>query len=167
MRIAPLMIGLLLSAGLSAGCRKNAGPSGDSLKQSIAALQPQFDELRKRFMDLRQRVDSIPPDLEGFGEARARFYAAEEGRGVTEARVLSLTERLDAAVKAGNREELQEIGKDIATAQGDIRKIDEMHTKLLHEVMSFERTARQVKEAAAAAPSPTPASAKTKRPKSK
>jgi hypothetical protein len=168
-RILPISIALLVGAGLSVGCRKS-GPSEDAMRKSIAALKPQFDELKKRFMDLHQRVDAIPANLEGFGEARARFFAAEEARGVTDYKVTWLSERLDAALKAGNREELQELAKDIAGTQDDIRRIDEVHTKLLHEIMSFERQARQVKEAAAvpppaAAPTPTPASPKTKRPK--
>ena len=166
LRIVPLTIVVLVAAGLSGGCRKNKGPNGDAIKQSIAALRPQFDEAKRRFMDLRERVESVPPDLDGFGEARARFYAAEEARGVTEARLLSLSERLDAALAAGNRDELHEIANDVARTHEDLRKIDELHTKLLHEVMSFQRKARQVVEAPPPAPSPTPASVKTKRTKS-
>jgi len=169
LRIVPFSIALLVGAGVSAGCRKS-GPSGDTLKQSIATLKPQFEEAKRRFMDLHQRVDGIPPNLEGFGEARSRFFAAEEARGVTEYRLVSLTERLDAALKANNREELQLIAQDITAAQDDLRRLDEVHTKLLHEIMSFERQARLAKEAAAAAPppgpTPAPLTAKTKRPKS-
>ena len=60
-------------------------------------LSKQFAELKTRFMDLRERVESIPPaDPPGFNDARARFYAAEEARGTTEAKVAWLTGRLDA-----------------------------------------------------------------------
>lgn len=170
LRILPLLICLFGGAGPLAGCRKQSGPSADAIKQSLASYTPQFAELKRRYMDLRERVDSIPMDLEGFGEARARFYAAEEARGITEARIESLQSRLDAAVSAGNREELQEISTETARIPDDIRKVDDLHTKMLHEMMRFERIARQQQEARATAasnPAPAPAPAKTKTKRSK
>ena len=91
------MIGLLLSAARRPDAARSRASGGSAVKQSLDALKPQFAELKKRFMDLRQRVESIPPDFEGFGEARARFYAAEEARGVTDGQVCWLRSRLDAA----------------------------------------------------------------------
>jgi hypothetical protein len=115
-------------------------------------------------MDLRERVESIPPaDPPGFNDARARFYAAEEARGTTEAKVAWLTGRLDAALSTGNRDELQQISNEIAQSQVDIGKISELHVKLLHQIMSLQRLAREEGEAAPSLPSPSPAPAKTKR----
>lgn len=171
-RIVPFLLCLSGGAGLFAGCHKSApGVNVDQLRQSIEGLRSQFGELRKRYMDLRERVESIPMDTPGFQDARARFYAAEEGRGVSEAKVTVLQSQLDAAVSSGNREELEQISKEIPGTQESIRKIDEMHTKLLHQMMSFERMAEQRKrdlaEAAANPPPAPPSPAKAKRSKPK
>jgi len=164
------LTGLLAGAGALSGCRKSkTGPSGDAVKQSLDRLKSQLAELKTRFMDLLTMVESVPPNLPGFGEARARFYAAEEARGVTDGKAAWLSGRLDAALASGNAEELQQISTEIATSNQDIHKIEELHVKLLHEIMSFQRVARQEgaeKEAAAAA-SPKPEPAKTKRSKAK
>jgi hypothetical protein len=163
---------LCLSAGAvtPAGCRKQSSQAeGEAIKKSLASYQPQFAELKRRYMDLRERVDSIPMDTPDFPEARAHFYAAEEARGITEARIASLSSRTDAAMSAGNREELQEISKEVAAIPTDIQKVDDLHTKMLHQMMRFERNAQAHKEAAAAAAAtaanPTPPPAKTKRTK--
>ena len=164
-------MGLLVGGGSLVGCHKKSNQAeASAVKQSLDALKPQFAELKKRFMDLRERVESIPPDFPDFQETRARFYEAEEARGVTDGKVSWLQSRFDAASSSGNRDELQDISKEIAKTQGDIRKIDELHTKMLHEMMRFQRMARQEEAAGAAAPSPTPPPtpprAKTKRSKS-
>lgn len=169
LRTVLFLIGLLAAAGAPAGChKKQAGPSGEAVKQSLEKLKNQLAGLKTRFMDLRTRVESIPPDLPGFGETRARFYAAEEGRGTTDGKAAWLSGRLDAALASGNGEELQQISNDIAGSYQDIRKIDELYVKLLHEIMSFQRMARdqeQAEKEAAAAPSPKPQPAKSKRAK--
>jgi len=165
------LTGLLAGAGALTGCHKSKpGPSGDAVKQSLERLKSQLAELKTRFMDLRTRVESIPPDLPGFGEARARFYAAEEARGITDGKAAWLSARLDAALASGNGEELQQISTEIANSNQDIHKIEELHVKLLHEIMSFQRMARDQEAAekgAAATPSPKPEPAKTKRSKAK
>jgi hypothetical protein len=139
--------GLLIGAGVPAGCHKKASDhaqlDGQAAKQSLANLRSQFGELRKRFGDLGRRAASMSPDVPGFPEARARFYAAEEARGVAEARLDWLSSRLDAALSAGKRDELQEVSKEIAASSDDVRRIDEFHTKMLHEMMAFQRVARE------------------------
>ncbi len=171
--MVPFVVGLLVGGVSLVGCKKSnrAGEvSADSVRQSLDALKPQFAELKKRFMDLRERVETIPADFPDFQETRARFYMAEEARGVTDGKVGWLQSRFEAASSSGNRDELQDISKEIVNTQGDIRKIDELHTKMLHEIMRFQRMASKEAAAGAAAPSPTPpptpARAKTKRSKS-
>jgi CO dehydrogenase/acetyl-CoA synthase beta subunit len=128
-------------------------------------------------MALREQVDSVPPDLPGFDDVRVRFYATEEGRGTTDAKKMWLAGQLEAAVKSGNPAELEQVSKDITATYDDIRKIDELHVKLLHQVMSFQRMARrneaaekeaekQAAEAAAAAPRSKSARAKNQPSKS-
>jgi hypothetical protein len=155
-------------------CRKSApadqssqGPTADAVKQSLDQLKNRFAELKKKFMALREQVDTIPPDLPGFSEVRSTFYAAEEGRGTTEAKTIWLSERLDAAVRSGNRAELEQISKDIAATYDDIRKIDELHVKLLHQVMAFQRMARQAKDAEKQAEQEAAAAAVAKSPRAK
>jgi hypothetical protein len=169
LRTVAFLTGLLVGGGSLIGChRKSAdkpAPSADSLKQSVAGLRKQLDDLKTKFMSLRKQVEAIPDDLPDFPEARARFYAAEEGRGTTDAGVVVLASRLDAALSSGNREELQQISADIVGASESIRKLDELYVKMLHQMMAFDRMARMQKEPAAS--SPTPPSPKTKRSKSK
>jgi cell division protein FtsB len=162
----------LAAAASTASCHKNdSAVKVDALKQSLAGLSSQFAELKKRYMDLRERVETIPADLPGFQDARVRFYAAEEGRGVSEAKVMVLQSQLDAAVSSGNKAELEQIAKEIPATQDNIRKIDEMHTKLLHQMMAFERMAELRKRDMAAAEPPAPPppaiAPKSKRSKSK
>jgi hypothetical protein len=167
--ILSLSIGLLVAGGSMAGCRKSGvdKAQADAVKQSLDGLKKQFAELQTKFMALRKQVDAIPPDLPGFQEFRAKFYAAEEGRGVTDGKTMWLSSRLDEAVSVGNRAELEQISKDITQTYDDIRRIDELHVKMMHQAMAFERMARQEGAAAAAPPSPTPPIAKAKRSKSK
>jgi hypothetical protein len=147
-----LLVGLAV-AGSLVGCRKNAPDNsnpaltGDAVKQSLADLKNRLDELKKKFMALREQVDAIPPDMPGFGDVRVRFYATEEGRGTTDGKSVWLASQLEAAVKSGNRAELEQVSKDIAATYDDIRKIDELHVKLLHQVMAFERMAHQAQAA--------------------
>lgn len=163
------MTGLLLAAGPLVGCHKKTvdKATAESMKQALAGIRKQLDDLKANFMSLRQRVEAIPPDLPDFPEARARFFAAEEGRGITDTGATVLASRLDAALSSGNREELQQISADIAGMSESIRKLNEIYVKMLHQTMSFERTAQQMKDHPAPAPSPPATAAKAKRPKAK
>jgi hypothetical protein len=179
---APHRRGILLGAqafGLAAlfGCRKGDRDKSDhaltveAVQKSLDELRTRLDELKKKFMALRAEVDSVPPDLPGFSDVRVKFYATEEGRGTTDAKSVWLASQLEAAAKAGNRAELEQVSKDIAATYDDIRKIDDLHVKLLHQVMAFQRTARQAqqaeKEAEKAAPEATPPAAAGKSPRPK
>jgi hypothetical protein len=143
----------LAGSGSVAGCRKGGGdkasqaPTAEAVKESLAQLRVRLDDVKKRFMALRAQVDAIPADLPGFEDVRIRFYAAEEGRGVSYGKAVWLQERLDAAVSSKNRGELDQISKDITATYDDIRRIDEIHVKLLHQVMAFERRFRMEQEA--------------------
>jgi hypothetical protein len=121
--------------------------TADGVQKSLDELRTRLDELKKKFMALRTEVDSVPPDLPGFSDVRVKFYATEEDRGTTDAKSVWLASQLEAAVKSGNRAELAQVSKDIAATYDDIRKIDELHVKLLHQVMAFQRTARQAQQA--------------------
>jgi cell division protein FtsB len=169
-RTVALLTGLLVGCGALVGCRRHSAdapaPSADSLKQSLAGLRKQLDTLTANFASLRQRVEAIPPDLDDFPEARARFFAAEEGRGVTDTGAVVLASRLDEAARSGNREELLQISADITRTSESVRKLDELYLKMMHQMMAFERMAEQKKQATAEAKPATP-STKTKRSKSK
>jgi hypothetical protein len=139
---------------------------GDSVKQSLNGLNGQLTDLRTRFTALRSQIETVPPDLRGFQELRAKFYAVEEGRGITDAKVVLLSGRLDSALSSGNRDELKQISKEIVDTQGELRQIDQLHIAMLHQVMAMQRLALREK-AAAAEPTSAPPVAKTKRSKSK
>ena len=173
MRIVPLSIVLLLGAGLPIGCHKGADKAKvEELRQSLDALQKQSTDLKTRFMALRKQFETVPTDLPGFMELRGKFYAIEEGRGITDTKVMLLSGRLDAASSSGNRDEVQQISKEIAQTYDELHQLDELYVKLLHQVMSFQRQAAQQKQAedeaaAAQASNAAPPATKTKRSKSK
>ncbi|HVY39563.1 MAG TPA: hypothetical protein VHM31_16605 [Polyangia bacterium] len=128
------------------GCHRGGAegqPAPQAVEQSFAGVKKQFGDLQQRFADLGKDVEAIPSDLPGYPQLRATFYAGEEARGVTDARVTLLSERLDAAVASGRGAELQQIGKEIEQAQGQAREIDQLYLKLLHQVLAFQRAAEQ------------------------
>jgi uncharacterized membrane protein len=133
-RILPFLVVMFV-----AGCHRKA--DGEAVKRSLDGLKSQLGELTARFADLRKQVEAVSPDLPGFSEVRARFYATEEGRGVIDAKVTLLSSRLDAASSAGKRDELEQISKEIAETYKELGQIDQLHVALLHQVMAFQRMA--------------------------
>ena len=166
------MLGLA-AGGWLVGCHKTAadragqaGPNPDSVKQSFAGLEKQFGDLQQSFSNLSQDVEAIPANLAGFPQLRAHFYAVEEVRGVTDAKVSMLSGRLESALRSGRRDELQQVSNDIDKASSDGRQIGALYLKLLHEVMAFQRVADQRKPALAASTDrPPPAKSKPLKPK--
>ena len=143
-----------------------ATPEG--LKQGLAKVKSQFDALQGRSADLAKQIEAIPADLPGYPQLRASFYAFEEARGVTDARVTVLTGRLDQALKSGKPkpEELQAISNEIARASQNASQIDQQYIKLLHGAMAYER-ADEHRKGAVAASNNAPAAPKTKPAKAK
>jgi hypothetical protein len=167
------VLGLAAGGGSLVGCHRNAavqaaqaGPNPDSVKQSFAVLEKQFSDLQQSFSNLSKDVETIPANLSGYPQLRAHFYAVEEVRGVTDAKVTVLSGRLESALRSGKRDELQQVSNDIDRASKDCRKIGALYIKLLHEVMAFQRAAEQQKPPLAAS-NEAPSPAKTKRSKSK
>src|SRR5580704_3342522 len=104
--IVTLLLGLTAAGGSLVGCHRNAGdntgqigPNPDSVKQSFAALKKQFGDLQQNFSNLRKDVETIPTTLAGYPQLRAHFYAVEEVRGVINAEVTMLSDRLAAALR--------------------------------------------------------------------
>ncbi|HSS40397.1 MAG TPA: hypothetical protein VLT58_16640 [Polyangia bacterium] len=113
------------------------------MKVSFAGLKKQFGDLQQRFADLGKEVEAIPADLPGYPQLRASFYGAEEARGVADAKVTLLSDRLNAALAPGRGDELQQVSKEIDGALGQAREIDQLYLKLLHQVLAFQRAADQ------------------------
>jgi hypothetical protein len=144
----------LVGADSLVGCHKTApdqagetAPSRDSVKQSLDGLKSQLGELEARFSAMRKQIEAVPPDLPGFREVRAKFYAIEEGRGITDAKVTLLSSRLDSAWASGKRDELRQVAKEITETYDEIRQIDQLHVAALHQVLAFQRLALREKEA--------------------
>src|SRR5579863_6312244 len=140
--IVTLLLGLIAGGAPLGGCRKGpadraaqAGPSSDSVKQSFDALKKQSDDLEQSFSRLTKDVEAVPTDLRGYPQVRARFFEAEEARGVTNAKVTVLSGRLESALRSGKRDELQLLSNDISKTSGDVRQLGEIYLKLLHQVM--------------------------------
>jgi len=167
------LLGLAAGGGPSVGCHRpvadqagQAGPNPDSVKQSFAGLEKQFSDLQQSFSNLSQDVEAIPANLPGYPQLRAHFYAVEEVRGVTDAKVTMLSGRLGSALRSGKPDELRQVSNDIDKASHDGRQIGALYIKLLHEVMAFRRVADERKSALAASSDPSPPT-KTKRSKSR
>jgi outer membrane protein OmpA-like peptidoglycan-associated protein len=118
------------------------GPNEDSVKQSLEGLKPRVSAVDATFTALHKRFDALPPNLPGFDEVRARFYATDEGMGIMGPKITWLSNRLDAALKSGNREELQKVSSDIAATYKELDEIDRIVIELTHDVSPFERMVR-------------------------
>ena len=117
----------------------------DSAKQSLDGLSPLIAEKNAKFATLRPQVEALPPDLENFGPTRGKFFGAQEALGRLNSEVAWLQGRMDAAVKANDGGEMDDISKSIARAYDDLPEFDQVYMELVHEVPAFERQAAQVK----------------------
>lgn len=141
----------LVCVGSLAGCRKKdpekAGASAldanevKAAKQSLDGLAPQLTALKGKYAALRRQVEAIPPALPGFGETRAKFYSTAEGMGIMDPKLAWLSGRLDAAVKSGDRAELQKVSSDVAKTYDELRQIDRLALDLMHELLPFQGAA--------------------------
>jgi hypothetical protein len=121
--------------------------SADEAKKSLEKFKAPLDDLNQRFAALHQHFDALPPDLPGFGDTRSRFYTASVGLGQLGAKIPWLAGRIDAAVKEGDRAELQRITADIAGTTDGIKQVERASVELLHQVMPFKKVAEERKEA--------------------
>lgn len=162
--ILAFWLGLAGGSGALIGCHRSAtgqadqaAPSADAVKQSFAGLRKQFDDLQQSVADLGKDVEAIPAATPGFPQLRVKFYELEEARGVTNAKVTMLSDRLDAALRSGKRQELTQVSSDISKASADADKIGQLYIKLLHQVMAYRREVERHQRALAvygAAPAP-------------
>jgi hypothetical protein len=137
LRILPLLVGLAGTGWLS-GCHRRSDPADRaSAQRSLDDLTNQFGRLKAQFRDLRRQVETVPPDLPGFAEVRARFYAVEEARGVTELKATLLRGRLDSTTAPGQPEQLRQIAKELAETHDEIRQIDELHATLQRQIRAL------------------------------
>jgi hypothetical protein len=150
---------MLVAAGSFVACHKDApapkpkpvvikkSPAelkqlADSATQSLEGLKPLLGALNAKFTSLHQQFDPLPPDLPGdFGIVRSRFYSADEGVGRMNAKIPWLASQLDAAIKAGDGAQLEEISNSIARTYNDVPQVDQIATELFHEVMHYTRVA--------------------------
>ena len=116
----------------------------DSATQQLEGLKPLLAGLNAKFDDLHKQIDPLPSDLPEFGETRSKFYAADEGLGRMNTKVSLLPGQLDAAVKAGDGAELEEVTKAIARTYEDVPQVDRVAMELFHEAPKYQRAAEQV-----------------------
>jgi hypothetical protein len=160
-----LAVSLALGAGAFAAWRNHEAHEtkktegalqADPIKQSLAALKPKLAALNTKFAALHKQVDPLPPNLPGFSDVRAKFYNTDIGLGVMGAKLTWLSDRLDAALKSGNSEELQQVSKDIARTHDEFAQIDRLAIEVLHQVLPFQRMAelRATEPGAGSSPAP-------------
>lgn len=159
---ARILLGLMILATSSSfvACRKEApqkpkavvvkmSPAelkqlADSTRESLEGLKPLLAGITTKFTTLRQQFDPLPPDLPDFGPTRGKFYSADEGVGRLNAKIPWLSTQLDAAVKAGDGAELQELSKSIDNTYKDLPEVEQVYMELLHEVPTFTRIAAEL-----------------------
>lgn len=151
---------ILATSGWLVACHKEAPPKpkpvvvkkspaelkqlADSANQSLEELKPLLAALSAKFTALHQQFDPLPPDLPDFSETRGKFNSADEGVGRMNAKIPWLSAQLDAAVKAGDGAELEEISKSIARTRGEIPQVEQIYTELFHQVLPFTRIAAEL-----------------------
>jgi len=116
----------------------------DSARQSLEGLKPVLASLSAKFKVLHEKFDPLPADLPDFGLLRGKFNSADEGLGRMNAKIPWLAGQLEAAVKAGDGAELEEISKSIANTYNELPQVEQLFTELLHEVMPFTRIAAEL-----------------------
>ncbi|HYP76054.1 MAG TPA: hypothetical protein VER12_08870 [Polyangiaceae bacterium] len=154
--------GLILATGsLLAACHKQAPEKprpaavvvkkspeelkklADSATESLEGLKPSLTALNDKFKALHVQFDPLPPDLPDFEQTRGKFNSADEGLGRMNAKIPWLASKVDAAVKAGDGAELEDISKSIANTYADIPQVNQVAMELLHEVRPFIKMAEQ------------------------
>jgi hypothetical protein len=149
------MLSLALAAGALAGCRKDKpqdksaqaakkSPAelkklADSAKQSLEGLSAPVAALRTRIAELHKEFDPLPPGLPEFGETRSEFYTTAEGVGMMSQKLLWMSQRLDAAIKAGDGVELEAVSKDIDKTYQEVKTADQISIALIHKVQPFKK----------------------------
>jgi outer membrane protein OmpA-like peptidoglycan-associated protein len=124
-----------------------------ALRQSLEGLKPVLESQDARFASLRKQVESLPADLPGFADVRAKFYATEEGRGIMGAKLGWLSQRLASAAQAKNGAELQKVKRDIQKTRDELREIDKLSVVFVHQLAQLQRmSGLQREESSAAAP---------------
>jgi len=152
---------ILAAGGALVACHKEAPPPpkpavvvvkkspaelkqlADSATESLEGLKAPLASLTEKFKALHLKFDPLPQDLPDFEPTRGKFNSADEGLGRLNAKVVWMTAKLDAAVKAGDGAELEEISKSIASTYDDLPQVNQVAMELLHEVMPFTRMADQ------------------------
>jgi len=115
----------------------------ESTTQSLEGLKPQLANLGEKYKALHVIFDPLPPDMPDFSPVREKFNGADEGVGRMNAKVAWLTARIDAAAKAGDGAELEEIKQSITNTYNDVPEASKVALELSHEVMPFTRLAEQ------------------------
>lgn len=115
----------------------------DAATQSLEGLKPQLANVTEKYKSLHVLFDPLPPDMPDFAPTREKFNGADEGVGRMNAKVGWLTGRIDAAVKAGDGAELEEISQSITNTYNDVPEASKIYLELVHEVMPFQRMAEQ------------------------
>jgi hypothetical protein len=151
-----LQVGLiLLTCAVPSACRKRTpeqveqgvppqNPAqlrreAESAKQSLAELRPPLAALQATFVALHREFDALPPGLPGFGETRAKFYAASVGLGTLGTKVALLSERINAALSQSPGAELSGLSKDVRATAEQLRQMDAVAAQLRKEVQPFKQ----------------------------
>ncbi len=160
LKMLPILLALLSTSALVA-CRKDkpekaspvvvASPEevqrgATTARQALEALEPALTALNQKLTGLHKEFDPLPPGLPGFGETRSRFYSMSIALGSLSAKLPWLSRRIDAAVNARDRAELDAISKDIAETQGQVRQADGVAAQLLEQVQPFKKAAEEKAE---------------------
>ena len=147
------MVSLVTALGVGACSKgKPSNPQPDRaelerraarVKQSLVGLQKPLGAVSEAYRALHREFDPLPPGLPGYGETRAKFYAADNGLGTMNAKLPWLAGRIDAAVKAGDSAGLKAISEDIAATHDQVKRAEQIAVELREQVKPFHALAEQ------------------------
>jgi hypothetical protein len=124
------------------GCRNKAeeAPQKAELTKRLDQFRSEIAALQKETSGLRARVDQLPEDLPDLGRVRDDLHAVEEVVGVEDGRSKWLAGELDKAFTSGKKKDIQAVANAIPRSN-DV--LAQSVVKVMHELMSLERLARQ------------------------
>jgi septal ring factor EnvC (AmiA/AmiB activator) len=146
----------LLAAGSLVACNRNKAKAegtssaeiqrkAEAARKSLDGLKAPLGALDKKFADLRQQFDKLPPDLPGYGDTRGKFYGASISEGTMSSSLAWFAGRIDSAVKSQNGAELDAVSKEIARMHEGIGRADRVASELSVEVQPFTKKWEELK----------------------
>ena len=133
----PRILTLSLVALALTGC-ENLEPFKQQALSAVGGLEGQLKTLNEQVAALEPRLAALPKELPGVGDVATKFASGKDLLSKASATVSGMPEKIEAAFKAGNKEQLMalvtgatgEVGGMLATATSDLAAVATKTTEL-------------------------------------